>query len=106
MRQRDPISPILFYFISDALNKILSSAASVGHILVMASDLLPAGVTHLQYAHDTIILAEKNDQRLANLKFLLHCFEALSGLKINLNKSEAFVLGYILLLSKLALQIF
>ena len=38
------------------------------------------------------MLVENSDLCIANLKFLL-CFEALSGLKINLTKSEALVLG-------------
>lgn len=60
---------------------MLSVASAAGHISLVASHLLPGGVTHLQYADDTIILTEKNNLQLANLKFLLLCFEAMSGLK-------------------------
>ena len=49
------------------------------------------GITHLQYTNDMIILVELNDACLANLKFILLCFEALSGLKINFSKSEVTV---------------
>jgi hypothetical protein len=55
------------------------------------SHLLPGWVTHLQYADDTMILIEKDDtsianlflkkkKSIANLKFILICFELLSGL--------------------------
>lgn len=57
------------------------------------SHLIPAGISDLQYADDTIILLENNDRCIANLKFLLLCFEALSGLKINFSKIEVFVTG-------------
>lgn len=70
--------------------KMLDSIAAKGHISSVATDLFPNGISNLQYANDTIILVEYDDLQLANLKFILLCFEELSGLKI---KSEAFVLG-------------
>jgi hypothetical protein len=51
------------------------------------------GVTHLQYADDTIIMFQPEEVEIANLKFLLLCFENMSGLQINFNKSEVLVLG-------------
>lgn len=38
-------------------------------------------------------MVENSDRCIANLKFLLLCFESLSGLKINLSKSEVLVMG-------------
>ena len=38
-------------------------------------------------------MVELNDACLAPLKFVLLCFEALSGLKINFSKSEVIVTG-------------
>ena len=38
-------------------------------------------------------MVELNDASIAHLKFLLLCFEALSGLKINFAKSEVIVTG-------------
>jgi hypothetical protein len=32
-------------------------------------------VTHLQYADDTVIFLETNEDSIANTKFLLYCFE-------------------------------
>ncbi|KAK1694221.1 hypothetical protein QYE76_010918 [Lolium multiflorum] len=51
------------------------------------------GIKHLKYADDTLILIQGSDEDIANLKFLLMCFEDMSGLKINYHKSEVFVLG-------------
>ena len=93
LRQGDPASPILFNFVADALSNILSRAAEAGHISPVSSHLIPEGITHLQYANDTIILVELNEHCIAHLKFLLLCFEALSGLKINFSKSEVIVTG-------------
>jgi hypothetical protein len=47
----------------------------------------------VQYADDTMILIQNDDLAIANLKFLLICFELLSGLKINYHKSEVIVMG-------------
>ena len=55
--------------------------------------LFPGGITHLQYADDTIILIQYDELGIANLKFLLMCFEDMSGLKINYHKSEVIVLN-------------
>lgn len=83
----------MFNFVADALSCILNRAAAAGHINPVISHLIPSGISHLQYADDTIILVENNDLCTANLKFLLLCFEALSGLKINLSKSEVLITG-------------
>jgi hypothetical protein len=55
--------------------------------------LVPGGATHLQYADDTILLFQNERNNIVNVKFLLLCFELLSGLKINFLKSEVVVMG-------------
>jgi mannosylglycoprotein endo-beta-mannosidase len=93
VRQGDPLSSILFDFMVDALAAMISRASSAGHIWGVVSHLIPGGVTHLQYADDTMILLEPYDEGISNLKLILLCFEDLSGLKINLRKSEVVVVG-------------
>jgi hypothetical protein len=93
VRQGDPISPLIFNFIADALSIMLDHASSAGHIKGVVSHLVDNGVTHVQYADDTILLIELDDLAIANLKFILICFEILSGLKINFFKSEVIVTG-------------
>jgi hypothetical protein len=93
VRQGDPLSPILFDFLVDALAAMLTKANLAGHIKGVVSHLIPGGVTHLQYADDTMIMIEPTELGIANLKFLLLCFENMSGLKINFDKSEVLVTG-------------
>jgi hypothetical protein len=93
VRQGDPISPLLFNFMADALSAMLDAASSAGHIKGVVSHLIQGGVTHLQYADDTILLIELDDNSIINVKFLLIAFEILSGLKINFLKSEVIVMG-------------
>jgi len=56
----------------------------------LVPELVEGGLTHLQYADDTILFIENNSKNLSRVKFLLFCFEEMSGLRINYNKSEVF----------------
>ncbi|KAE8809300.1 hypothetical protein D1007_14083 [Hordeum vulgare] len=95
VKQGEPISPLLFNLTLDALAGILDKAKLAGHIQGVVGHLIPGGgVSHLQYADDTMIMVSGTDSDIANLKFLLLCFEEMFGLKINFDKSEVVVLGY------------
>jgi hypothetical protein len=63
----------------DALDAILSKARAAGHIQGVVPHLIPGGVSHLQYADDTMIMLQNTESGIMNLKFLLICFELLSG---------------------------
>uniref|UniRef100_A0A453MIS0 Reverse transcriptase domain-containing protein n=1 Tax=Aegilops tauschii subsp. strangulata TaxID=200361 RepID=A0A453MIS0_AEGTS len=79
----------------DALAAILDKAKSAGHIHGVVPHLVGGGgVSLLQYADDTIIMVEGSASNIANLKFLLLCFQQMSGLTINFDKSEVMVLGF------------
>ena len=79
----------------DALAAILDKAKAAGHIQGITPHLVGgAGISLLQYADDTIIMVKGSDADIANLKFLLLCFQQMSGLKINFDKSDVVVMGY------------
>jgi hypothetical protein len=84
---------LLFNFVADALAIILARAKVAGHIHGVVPHLIPGGVSHLQYADDVMILIQNSQEGMINLKFLLLCFEFLSGMKINFHKSEVIVMG-------------
>ncbi|GJT65335.1 reverse transcriptase domain, reverse transcriptase zinc-binding domain protein [Tanacetum coccineum] len=50
-------------------------------------------VSHLQYADDTIFLGEWDKENAKKLMCILKCFERVSGLKVNLNKSILYDVG-------------
>ena len=51
-------------------------------------NLIPGGVSHLQYADDTLLLFQPDLHSIATVKALLISFELMSGLKINFHKSD------------------
>jgi hypothetical protein len=93
LRQGDHLSPLLFNLVSDALATMIDNAKLAGKIKGLVPNLIEGGLTHLQYADDTIIFLNMDDQSIIHTKFLLYCFENMSGLKINYQKSEVFALG-------------
>jgi hypothetical protein len=70
VRQGDPISPLLFSYIGEALSGILLAASAACHIHGVVPHLILVGVTHLQYTDDTLILIQNSDEDIENLKFL------------------------------------
>lgn len=94
LRQGDPLSPLLFNLAADALAHILNRARTQGFIKGVVTHLIEGGITHLQYADDTIIMTEGDAKSIKHIKFLLYCFEWMPGLKINYHKSEVVTFGY------------
>jgi hypothetical protein len=95
VRKGDTISPLLLNAAADILVEILEKAKIFGHISGVVGHHIPGGgITHLQYADHTMIMVEGSELDLVNLKFLLLCFEAMSRLKINFDKSKVVVMGF------------
>ena len=88
LRQGDPLSPILFNSVVDVLTKMLIKAHSRNLISGLCSDLCPGGVISLQYADETNLFVETDQEKATNLKNVLTCFEQVSGMRINYSKSE------------------
>ena len=50
-------------------------------------------ISHLLFADDTLVFCEESLDQMTNISWLLMWFEACSGLKINLEKSELILVG-------------
>lgn len=90
--QGNPLSPLLFFVVSEVLSRMIKKA-EMRFILgfrVGSSDVI---ISHLQFVDDTMIFCDADVRQLGYLRCLLTCFEAISGLKINLSKSELFQVG-------------
>lgn len=53
LRQGDPLFPLLFNLVADALSALLDKAVAKNHIVGVLADLIPGGISHIQYADDT-----------------------------------------------------
>jgi hypothetical protein len=84
----------LFNLVADGLATLLTKAKERGLIRALVPNLVDGGgLTHLQYADDTIIFLEADKEVIANAKFLLYYFENMFGMKLNYHKSEVVVVG-------------
>ena len=96
LRQGDPLSPLLFAIVMEALNCLLDGAVLAGHILgftVRTRSNIPLMVTHLLFADDTLIFCDASASQVEYLREILASFEAVSRLHINLAKSKLVPVG-------------
>jgi hypothetical protein len=83
----------MFNLVAEVMATLMRKAVDQGKVRGVLTHLLPEGITHIQYAVDTILMVEGDDGSITNMKFILYCFEWVSGLKINYHKGEAYVFG-------------
>ena len=89
--------------LSCLINRVVDGNYVVGsRIAVERGDNL--SISHLLYADDTILFCEADNDRLKFMSWILMWFEAMSGLKINLNKSEIIPIGLVTNAAELALE--
>jgi hypothetical protein len=88
VRQRDPLSALLFNLAADDLIVLVQKAQVEGMLNRLIPHIVERGVVCIQYADDTIFLLQDDLEMARNLKLILILFEQMSGLKINFYKSE------------------
>ncbi|PWA80255.1 reverse transcriptase domain, Reverse transcriptase zinc-binding domain protein [Artemisia annua] len=93
IRQGDPLSPFLFILAAEGLNAMVNEAVDRGVFKGIKVGTDNVVVSHLQYADDTIFFGEWDKDNAKNLMCILNCFEKVSGLKVNLNKSRLYGVG-------------
>ncbi|GKA59431.1 putative RNA-directed DNA polymerase [Tanacetum coccineum] len=93
IRQGGPLSPFLFLIVAEGLNIMMQEVLNrdLFEGIKIGSD--EVCLTHLQYADDTIFIGKWNRNNIINLMKLLKCFQLVSGLKVNLNKSKLYGIG-------------
>ena len=72
---------------------MLLKAANSDIIQGLLPNVFQGGIISLQYTDDTLLFLKHNYQQVVNFKWLLTCFENLSGMKINYHKSDLLTLG-------------
>ena len=72
---------------------MLIRAGRHGIISVLLPNVCEGGIVSLQYADDALLFLRHDQIQACHFKWLLACFENLSGMKINYNKSDLLTLG-------------
>jgi hypothetical protein len=96
VRQGDPLSPFLFDLVMEAFSRMIGAITSRGLISgfsVGSRDQTRVVVSHLLFADDTLVFCGADVSQIRHIGALLVCFEAVSGLKINLPKSSLVPVG-------------
>ncbi|GAU36154.1 hypothetical protein TSUD_275130 [Trifolium subterraneum] len=88
LRQGDPLSPFLFVLAAEGVH-VLMEAKVENHFFTgyNIGTQNPIVVSHLQFADDTLLIGTKSWANVSALRAVLVLFEAMSGLKVNFNKS-------------------
>ncbi|XP_028067083.1 uncharacterized protein LOC114269911 [Camellia sinensis] len=95
LQQGDPLSPLLFILVMEALGRLLARAVQQGLLKGFEVGVVPGvvEVSHLFYADDALIFCDAEEEHIGYLRCVLLCFEAVSGLRVNLAKSELIPVG-------------
>ncbi|RVW81724.1 LINE-1 retrotransposable element ORF2 protein [Vitis vinifera] len=108
LRQGDSLSPYLFVMGMEVLSVLIRRAMEGGFISgckIQRGRGRAAHVAHLLFADDTIVFCEAKKEYLTNLSWILFWFEAASGLRINLAKSEIIPVGEVQGIEELAMEL-
>ena len=93
LRQGDPLSPFLFVLMGEVLNRMMQRAASLNLFKGVSVGKDGLHLTHLQFADDTLVFCEAEQEYLLKIKNVLLSFQAFSGLMVNFHKSGLIVIG-------------
>jgi len=72
---------------------MLMKAARHNLISGLLPQVIEGGIISLQYADDTLLFLENDLEKASNMKWLLVCFEQMSRMKINYDKSDLLTIG-------------
>ncbi|RVX11584.1 LINE-1 retrotransposable element ORF2 protein [Vitis vinifera] len=96
LRQGDPLSPYHFVIGMEAFSRLIHRVVRGGFLSgcrIKGRRGDGALVSHLLFADDTLVFCDTSQDQMAYLSWLLMWFEAISGLRINLDKSEILPVG-------------
>ena len=106
--QGDPLSSYLFVLGMEVLSIPIDKATRGGYLAGYNFRNIFGDVTnvsHLLFVDDTLVFCKHSEDEMLNLRWILLYFEALSRLRINLDKSIIFPFGNVDNLNQLACKL-
>ena len=101
----DSLSPLLFLLIMEVLSRILKKTEEGGFIQgfhVGPINSTGIRISHLLFADDTILFCDASREQILSIRLVLTCFQAFTGLKVNVEKSEIIPIGEVSNIQSLA----
>ena len=96
LRQRDPLSPLLFLLLMEVLSRILKKTKEnnlIRGFQVGAMNSVGVQISHLLFTDDTILFCDASREQLMSIRLALSCYQAFTGLKVYVGKSEIVPVG-------------
>ena len=108
LHQGDPLSPYLFVMGMEVLSVLIRRAVEGGFISgcsIWRGRRQTINISHLLFADDIVVFCEAKKEHIMHLSWILFWFEAASGLRINLAKSEILPVGEIEEVDEMAVEL-
>ena len=96
LRQGDPLSPCLFILGMEAFSLLVDRAEERGFISgykFKGRNGIERQITHMLFADDILVFCKDTKDQMAYLSWIFAWFEALSRLRISLDKSSLLPVG-------------
>ena len=105
IRQGNPLSSLLFLLVMEVLSRLLKKTENGGFLCGFQAGSHRHGgihISHLLFAGDNILFCDTSREQLLYMWMVQIFFEAITGLKVNVGKSEIVPVGYVRNLNGLA----
>jgi len=91
LRQGDPMAPYLFVLSMEVLSTLIKEEVAAGRLTPLRCGR--ERISHLLFADDVMVFAEATQENAITIKRIMDKFEAMSGLRLNTEKSNLFLGG-------------
>ena len=91
LRQGDPLSPLLFLVMMEVFSRMVKRMEEAGLLSGFRADGRwgrGESVSHFLFADGTILFCDAEVEQILHVRLLLLCFQTVTGLNVNVAKSE------------------